>query len=555
MKRFLFLILVLFVAGACLDDKTNTDYRDINNFDDSKWKITGIQGSYSLFPGESVTITPEVRLSIDTLNPDVECRWILGDTEVATGPSYTFVAEEFGNYTLTFLATDKKTGVSFPAKTEMRVSPRYKRGWLFLSRTASGNSRLSMLVGKKVSVPYMDGNYQRERDSMVYEGFYTGLGGVLGAGPLKLAEEFVYGDSDYPTSPVPSEIMVLQESGPVELDGYELELSGYPLDEFIGEAPREVIKDAALSWSCKWLQADDGRLYNSVARVTSDLHSGRYSDDPAFNGAKYKALIQSYKPGSYNDSDFFIAIDETNTMWALLDNASEKYNGGGIVDPQNNHTGHRARLANNSSGEFDMSLFNNFSGEYIKHVFVTDKYYLLSLIKYNGKYLWHRYNVDVPRRYTAGNAVSLSESQTGELAAEMFVDFKDATFIYGSYHSTWEWLFVASGNKLYGTSMDWEESLQNSSVIFTAPADIVSVKARYFAYTMENEERVAYSHLGVLLADGTFIVLEVNHESVAFTVKEVYRENLKQLDPEIVDIVDVMPKYGDGSSLENGGMY
>lgn len=95
MKRILFLILVLFVAGACLDDKTNTDYRDINNFDD-KWKITGIEQVYSLFPGESVTLTPEVRLSIDSLNPDVEGHWILGDTEVATGPSYTFKATEYG---------------------------------------------------------------------------------------------------------------------------------------------------------------------------------------------------------------------------------------------------------------------------------------------------------------------------------------------------------------------------------------------------------------------------------------------------------------------------
>ena len=84
MKRILFLILVLFVAGACLDDKTNTDYRDINNFDD-KWKITGIEQVYSLFPGESVTLTPEVRLSIDSLNPDVEGHWILGDTEVQRG--------------------------------------------------------------------------------------------------------------------------------------------------------------------------------------------------------------------------------------------------------------------------------------------------------------------------------------------------------------------------------------------------------------------------------------------------------------------------------------
>ena len=160
MKRILFLILVLFAAGACLDDKTNTDYRDINNFDNNNWKITGIESRYSLFPGESVTITPEVRLSIDTLNPDVECRWMLGDTEVATGPSYTFEAKEYGEYTLTFLATDKKTGVSFPAETDLLVAPQYKLGWLFLSRTASGNSRLSLLAGKRIYFPYMDVNYQ-----------------------------------------------------------------------------------------------------------------------------------------------------------------------------------------------------------------------------------------------------------------------------------------------------------------------------------------------------------------------------------------------------------
>ena len=138
-----------------MDDKTNTDYRDINNFDD-KWKITGIEQVYSLFPGESVTLTPEVRLSIDSLNPDVEGHWILGDTEVATGPSYTFKATEYGDYKLTFLATDKKTGVSFPAETEFRVAPQYKLGWLFLSRTASGNSRLSLLAGRKMSVTYMN---------------------------------------------------------------------------------------------------------------------------------------------------------------------------------------------------------------------------------------------------------------------------------------------------------------------------------------------------------------------------------------------------------------
>ncbi|MBC5622359.1 PKD-like family lipoprotein [Butyricimonas hominis] len=554
MKRILFLILVLFAAGACLDDKTNTDYRDINNFDDNKWKITGIGSNYSLFPGESITITPEVRLLIDTLNPDVECRWILGDTEVATGPSYTFVAEEYGEYTLTFLATDKKTGVSFPAATDLRVAPRYKLGWLFISRTASGNSRLSLLAGKRVIVPYMDGNYQRQRDSLVYVGFYTNLGGALGSGPIKLAEEFVYSESNYPLPSVLSEIMVLQESGPVELDGYELEIVGHPFDEFTGEAPKEAIKDAVLSWSCKWLQAEDGRLYNSVAMVTTDLHSGRYAGDPAFNGARYETLIQTMKSSTYSDSKFFIAIDETNTMWALLDNASEKYNGGGIVDPVNNYVGHRARLANNSTGSFDMSLFNNFSGRYFKHVFVSSNKYLLSLIERDGKYLWHKYDLDIPRVYTPGTEIKVKESKTGELAAEMFADFKDATFVY-DYYGGWEWLFVASGNKLYGTAMNWNEALQNSREIFTAPADIVSVEARYFSNSMANEEGVNYSHLGVLLKDGTFLVLEVNYESDAFTVKEIYKENLKQLDPEITDVVDMIHKYGEGTNLYYGYMY
>ena len=537
MKRILFLILVLFVAGACLDDKTNTDYRDINNFDD-KWKITGIEQVYSLFPGESVTLTPEVRLSIDSLNPDVEGHWILGDTEVATGPSYTFKATEYGDYKLTFLATDKKTGVSFPAETEFRVAPQYKLGWLFLSRTASGNSRLSLLAGRKMSVTYMNGNYQRTRDSLVYTGFYTNLGESLGSGPIKLVEEFAYQENS--NVPLTSEIMVLQESGPIELGGYELDFTGNPLNEFTGEAPRQKIKDAALSWSSKWLQTEDNLLYYSVARVTSDLHSGRYSDDPAFNGAKYKTLVEVMKSGGYYAPKFFLAIDETNTMWALIDNGSEKYNSNGLVDPLNS-IGSRARLINNSAGTFDMSLFNNFTGRYIKHVLVNTDDYFLSLIERDGKYLWHKYALDFPYRYTTGDDVKVESSETGELAAEMFTNFKDAAFVYG-YYGNWEWLFVASGNKLYGTAMDWNEPQQNSKEIFSASADIVSVKARYFGNSMANEEGCMYIHLGVLLTNGTFLVLEVNYEAD--------EENLKQLDPEIIDIVDMIHKYGSGGNFD-----
>ena len=98
--------------------------------------------------------------------------------------------------------------------------------------------------------------------------------------------------------------------------------------------------------------------------------------------------------------------------------------------------------------------------------------------------------------------------------------------------------------------MDWNEPLQDSREIFTASADIVSVKVRYFGNSMSNEENIMYCHLGVLLKDGTFLVLEINYESDAFTVKKIYEENLKELDTEIVDVVDMIHKYGSGRNFD-----
>ena len=549
MKRILFLILVLFVAGACLDDKSNYDYRDINNYDDNKWKITGIGGEYSLFPGESITLTPVVRLSMDTLNPDVEGHWLLDGIEVATGPSYTFEATEYGEYNLVYLATDKKTGVSFPAEADIQVAPPYKFGWLFLSRTASGNSHLSLLAGKKTVLNPDD--YATRRDSLIYVDFYTNLGEtLLGTGPIKLIEEFAFPGENLT---LPSEVMILQESGPIELGGYELDFTGSPLNEFVGEKPNLKIKNAVLGWSSKWLQTDDNQLYFSVSKVLTDLHSGRYSDDPAFNGAKYETLVEGQTAGdSYSVSDVILAIDETNTMWALVNDGSEKSYGDGLMDPRNK-IGARARLKNNSSGSFDMTLFNNFTGRYVKHLLVHSNKYFLSLLERDGKYLWHKYLIEVDRSYTVGSEIAVTSSKTGVLAAEMFTDFKDAAFVKGrntAYEDT-EWLFVASGNKLYGTVMKWDEGLVSKDFV-TAREDIVSIKARYFYNSLANDSSNKYIHLGVLLVDGTFLVLEVNYDanSATFTTKTIFDKNLKQLDPNIVEVVDMIHKYGAGTNTD-----
>ena len=59
MKYILFIFVSVFIAVSCIDDKTNLDYKEINEYEN--WKIEGIDGSYSLFPGESVVLTPKVR--------------------------------------------------------------------------------------------------------------------------------------------------------------------------------------------------------------------------------------------------------------------------------------------------------------------------------------------------------------------------------------------------------------------------------------------------------------------------------------------------------------
>ena len=49
MKYILFIFVSVFIAVSCIDDKTNLDYKEINEYEN--WKIEGIDGSYSLFPG------------------------------------------------------------------------------------------------------------------------------------------------------------------------------------------------------------------------------------------------------------------------------------------------------------------------------------------------------------------------------------------------------------------------------------------------------------------------------------------------------------------------
>ena len=282
----------------------------------------------------------------------------------------------------------------------------------------------------------------------------------------------------------------------------------------------------------------------------TDLHSGRYNDDPAFNGMRFTSLIQTAKA----DNDYYIdvvpAIDAEGTMWAFYDNA--KGDKTFIIDPQN-EVGRKLEIRNNTAGEFDMSLFQKFKGERIKDCFVGKHDYLLSLLRLeDGTYVWHRYAFDDHKK--AADFINLEESQVREFANQsMFTNFKDAAYFHYSYgydpntYDDYEWLFIAAGNQLYGCTMLWEGTEQQACEHFyTAPAEIQSIEIRYVS-------ELDYILVGVLMVDGTFEVLEVKRsEEERFVYKSVYKENLKTLDPEMVEIVDFIPKWGSGANQYSG---
>lgn len=552
MKRNIILLALLltFMTG-CLKDNTNYDYKDINTY--SGWSIQGVAGTYSLFPGESVTLTPVVRLSRDTLNPEVTSSWLLNGEEVSRENTYTFVAEKQGEHELVYVATDPQTGVAFPEGIMMRVSPYNHLGWLFLSRTSAGKSHLSMVVAKKQQVAYLDDDYTRYRDTMVYVDFSSNLAAdVLGEEPIKFMEEYPYPGDIEPKEA--TEILVLQGSGPVELGESELTYTGSPLNEFVGEVPSAKIVDAAVSFGSKWLLTEDGILYFSIANVLSDLHSGRFSGEPAFNGKKFKSFVEVLKCSDY-PVKFVPVIDESQTMHLIVDDASVKYGvEGDIIDPRN-YVGTLVSVKADPLVPVDMSLFKNFDGTYVQHLYVPSDDFLLSLIERGGQYYWHRYSFDFPYNFNPtlhGDGIKISESTLGKLANELFADFKQAAFVRfeDDRYNENEWLLVASGNSLYAMLMDWNTKNElKYEKVMEFPSDVAFLEARTFAYSN-------YIHVGVLLKDGTFQVLEMRHGGKAsgFETKELYDQNIKQLDPDIEEVVDVMHKYGKGGNRLYGGM-
>lgn len=428
MKKSLIYIFILLFTVGCLDDKSNYDYKDLNDFENwNRDGVKNVKSRYTLYPGEGIKFEPEVRFSIDTLNPDASYAWYLGEEEKMTllgdQLNYTYTAEQLGDFILLFCATDNKSGVTFSKQIDVEVVAPWKNCWMILSRSAGNESQMSLILSKKQSkIVTIDGKEQ-SRDTVVYVGEAMNVVPGLGMGPRKLVENFIYPDAT--GIEVEDEVMVLQESGAVELEGNNLTPVGYAKNEFFDGAPNNLDPvDAVLCYDGKWLLNADNFIYMASLSVAVDLHSGFYLNDPSLNGKKVKALLPYYKDDNYGNF-LIVGIDENNTYFGIMDNGSCAYNDNSYTIELYNYVGSYLELENPSQGK-NPFLFKNVEGEFIFHTWAnktrgydTPPAYF-SILRQNGSYYWHHYELNrADYRYRPGHKMVVESSEYGELPASL----------------------------------------------------------------------------------------------------------------------------------------
>lgn len=152
-------LALLLTLGACTDDdSTQADYSRVSDI-----AISGLENSYAAtaYLGEHLKINPII--TTKNSDDDMTYQWLLyssktgtvvnGDTIRPTVIANTRdldyeVAMAPGAYQLRLLATDKQTGYTVYATTDLSVSTSFSEGFYVLKETAGGNTELDELTAK-----------------------------------------------------------------------------------------------------------------------------------------------------------------------------------------------------------------------------------------------------------------------------------------------------------------------------------------------------------------------------------------------------------------------
>lgn len=535
MKTNIFLWLLLGVLSiSCLDDKTNYDYKRLNEIS----KIENIESSYTIYPGDELTLEPVLKFTLDSIHPSVGYEWYVDLEKVSEEPIFTYKAEEVGSYYVTLVVTENSSKVQATQRTIVKVDSEWKKGWLILS-DRNNTSELSLLKTQLSELRDEDGYF--ERDTLLIMGMDRNISPNLGTGPKKLFEHLAF--DDYKT--IAHDIVVLQDDKCVELNGYTLEREVYTEEEFIGHVPAGFNPvDVAMSYKSNVVLNQDGLLYYGLSYNAEAFHTVRYSSEPYAQGKKFSNIAV----GKGGKASLIMAVmehgDGTRSFVGIVDDGrSTTESNGDFTGTAHRYNGALATLPDGDGSE----KFNRLTAEVLLNTWNgEDPDYgdpmFLALLRENGACYFLNYQFEAKRKNNADGTYSfpleIYYADRYDVPADIFDNYTDiAVFPWRDY------VIVASGTTLH--LVNYIEGT-STPLALERPlaAPITTLGVRDFDDYYEEYEG---PQLGVGLENGEFFVFEVN--AGAANLREVYHADGLGV------IKDVIYKYCNWGKYAEGKYY
>ena len=492
-KLFLGCFIAMTLLYACFDDE--------GNYDLSELATVGIQLSYTQPSiGEEYVIDPVIDYKgVDSTEfgytwvCDIQDTW--SDT-ICREKMLRYTFTEIANYRIRLVVEHVPTGALTTAGIYVGSRSRYSSGWTILSEQ-NNQSILSYI------------RVDEEEDNKIYtlfENIYTTFrGDELGTGPVRMGRHFS-SESD--------QILVIQESGAVEIDGLDFSKAITTREEFIGGVyPAGFVpSQAEYASRLEAVLGTDGNVYTRI-NPNGNFQVCQYNTLPAFNNAR----ITMMHYGAYQG--YIYMYDELNHRMIGICDEPQAYTGMVInmkMDPDGVNSENFTPLDNMGEGTQVM-----FIGSY--NVEGAGGRDFVQVIKKGSDYYFQTYKV------FHSNGSSLMYAFDG--TEELFVGNSEVNDDSKYCMDGTSYFYFTSNNILY-----YWNRVNRMEPFYTFQSKIIDIER--YANGEDREE------IGVGLENGEFYILDASYEAISGQKEKVLfkAEGLGR-------VVDVQYKYGNLSNF------
>lgn len=514
---------MLFVAAGCYEDKGSYDYSYSNRVT-VEFPPLGQQ-----MLGERVLYTPTVTFDDQAPEGDFEYWWAntgkginaisqFGDAiefdTICKTKELNYIPNVDGFNILRFYVREKATGAITERPFTLTVGTPYTRGWMVLSRDASGKSLLSFVRPGSKTVDNV-----KVREFTPYPNAYAEMfpDDELGTNPELLRVQYALASFGG------SVVFVFQEDSPVVLGGNTLGKERPFTDMFAPAAPEgfhpKDFRDALSNPNFSIVLSTDRKIYTRHIgnMYSAGLYSNPYSSTAASN--KGEEVTVDLMPESNvftSKAQLLVDLTAKKAQWYIY-NAQPTGMG---------NTGQIAEAAySGTAPDFDFRDFGDAEPVFFygyPQSFNTGRY--LVVYKKDGvyKYLF----TNAAKGFTAPPPMTMTLQKQGEFPAEYGVSESSVFHYYGT--TTQQYMFFGVGNKLY----HYEYNTDRFTLFYTLPEGEVIVDM------LDNPQR---TELVVVTEGGTFVVIGLTDMRAGMLVYETTLPGT---------IIDLEYKYSDFSAAQ-----